>query len=200
MRSHPTAARDRARFGALRTLNLRSAMPTGDEAAARVENWLRSKQVEISGEVLIITGRGAGSIGGVSVVKERTTRVLSRLRRLGVIQSFGEDTPRSFVIVLAPLRSLLEAPARRKASPPPPRRGLPAISGLKSKTRDRLTYLAERALDSLGVRSASAAQISEEALRQFSILVRSAPPSGDTDWWLDLAISRALREYGDGDR
>lgn len=200
MRSHPAAPRERARFGALRTLNLRSALPTGDEAAARVENWLRSKQVELSGDLLIITGRGAGSPGGVAVVKERTTRVLTRLRRLGVIQSFGEDTPGSFIVTLAPLRSLLEAPTRRKSTPPPARRRAPIIAGLGEETRKRLAYLAERALDSLGVRAVSAAQISEEMQRQFSILARSTPNSGDIDSWLDHAITRALREYSDTDR
>jgi hypothetical protein len=200
MRSHP-AARDRARFGALRTLNLRAALPTGDESAARVEGWLRSKQVEMTGEVLIITGRGAGSIGGVPVVKERTVRVLNRLRRVGVIQAFGEDTPGSFVVTLAPLRSLLEAPARRSTpAPAHPKRSVAGLHGLSEKTREQLRYLAERALDGLGVREVSPEQVNEEMLRQFSILVRSAPPSGDANAWLDFAITRALSEYGDSDR
>jgi hypothetical protein len=200
MRSPSAAARERARFGPLRTLNLRSSMPTGDESAARVESWLRSKQVELSGEVLVITGRGTGSIGGVPVVKERTMRVLNRLRRLGVIQGFAEDTPGSFIVMLAPLRSLLEAPARRKTSTPAATRRGPNISGLKTQTRDRLSYLAERSLNALGVRSPSAAQVSEEMQRQFSIIARSAAPNADADWWLEHAISRALREYGDSDR
>lgn len=175
-------------------------MPTGDESAARVEGWLRSKQVELSGDVLVITGRGANSIGGVPVVKERTIRVLTRLRRLGVIDSFGEDTPGSFIVTLAPLRSLLEAPMRRKTSPPSAVRSTSSIAGLPAKTRDRLAYLAARALDALGVRHPSVDQINQEMQRQFTILVRSAPPSGDTDWWLDHAIGRALREFGDDDR
>ena len=51
---------DEVRFGALRTLNLRLSMPTAHEAAARVEQWLRQHQVQQSGEVLVITGRGNG--------------------------------------------------------------------------------------------------------------------------------------------
>lgn len=148
----------------------------------------------------MITGRGAGSIGGVPVVKERTMRVLSRLRRLGVVQGYAEDTPGSFVVMLAPLRSLLEAPARRKASTTSVSRRTPDIAGLKTKTRDRLSYLAERSLSALGLRNPSADQVTDEMQRQFSIIVRSAAPNVDTDWWLEHAIGRALGEYADSDR
>lgn len=200
MRPTPAGARERSRFGPLRTLNLRSSLPTGDESAARVENWLRSKQVELSGDVLVITGRGAHSIGGVPVVKERTIRVLTRLRRLGVIRSFGEDTPGSFIVSLAPLRALLEAPARRRSSQHSAARRSANIAGVRAETRDRLAYLAERSLVALGVRNPSVEQVKEEMLRQFSIIVRSAAPSSDLDSWLDLAVRRAIEEHGDGDR
>ena len=59
-------------FGPLRTLNVRASKLTGQDSAARVEAWLRSKQVELTGEVLVITGRGAGSLDGIPVVKEAT--------------------------------------------------------------------------------------------------------------------------------
>src|SRR5258705_116075 len=39
---------DEARFGAARTLNLRESLPTGAEAARRVESWLRQHQVQQS--------------------------------------------------------------------------------------------------------------------------------------------------------
>ena len=120
----PAAAFERVRFGPLRTLNVRASKLTRQESAARVESWLRSKQVELTGEVLVITGRGAGSLDGIPVVKEATQKVLNRLRRLGVIESYGEDTPGSFIVSLAPLRSLLEAPARRRN--PAPRTNPPA--------------------------------------------------------------------------
>jgi hypothetical protein len=199
MRHGELAALERARFGPLRTLNIRVSMLSGEESARRVEAWLRSKQVELSGDVLIITGRGAGSFGGVPVIKESTIRVLNRLRRAGVIQSFGEDTPGSFVVQLAPLRSLLEAPARRKAPPPPISSSAPGISGLSPETRERLRYLAGRALDALGVKTPSNSQVSVEMERQFSLIARTAPNGVDADRWLDSAISRALLEYAEYD-
>src|SRR4051812_33539577 len=61
---------DEVRFGAARTLNLRASLPTASEAAARVDSWLRQHQVQRSDEVLVITGRGNNSEGGVSVVRE----------------------------------------------------------------------------------------------------------------------------------
>lgn len=194
------ASLERARFGPLRTLNVRASMLTGEESAARVEAWLRSKQVELTGDVLVITGRGAGSLGGIPVVKDATRRVLNRLKRLSVIVSYGEDTPGSFVVTLAPLRALLEAPARRSTPAPPPSRRKPSILGLKAETRDRLRYLAGRAIDALGVKGASESQLNSEMERQFSMIARTAPAGADADKWVDSAISRALREYAESDR
>ena len=201
MRSRQPTSLERARFGPLRTLNVRASMLTGAESAARVEAWLRSKQVELTGDVLVITGRGSGSPDGIPVIKEATRRVLSRLRRLGVIQSFGEDTPGSFVVALAPLRAMLEAPARRRTPAPPlsARRG-PGIQGLKRETRDRLRYLATRALDALGVKDPSEGQVAEEMARQFTMIARTAPSGVDADKWVDSAITRALREYAESER
>lgn len=194
------ASLERSRFGPLRTLNVRTSMVSGEESARRVESWLRSKQVELKGEVLIITGRGTGSIGGVPVVKEATQRVLARLRRAGVIRAFGEDTPGSFVVQLAPIRSLLEAPKRREKSHQASPRKASSIQGLRPETRDQLRYLAGRALDGLGVQKATESQINVEMERQFSLIVRTAPSGVDTDKWLQSAISRALIEYAESDR
>ena len=200
MRPRQPDALEPLRFGPLRTLNVRSGLLSGDASAARVESWLRSKQVELSGEVLIITGRGAGSLGGIPVVKEAARKTLSRLRRLGVIESFGEDTPGSFVAVLAPLRSLLEAPARRRSARQPPARKSPSIRGLRPETRERLRYLASRAIEALGVKSPSEAVLEAEMARQFSMIARTAPAGVEADRWLDGAITKALREYAESDR
>ena len=174
-------------------------MLTGAESAARVEAWLRSKQVELTGEVLVITGRGAGSVGGIPVIKEATRRVLNRLRRLRVIESFGEDTPGSFIVALAPLRSLLEAPARRRTPTRAPTRKTAGIQGLKRETRERLRYLAIRAIEALGVKEASDGLVAGEMARQFTMIARTAPQGVDADKWVDGAISRALREYTESD-
>jgi hypothetical protein len=189
---------ERLRFGPLRTLNVRSSRLTGQQSAARVEAWLRSKQVELAGEVLIITGRGLGSLGGVPVIKEATRRVLTRLRRLGVISAFGEDTPGSFVVALAPLRSMLEAPARRRTPSTVPRTDQ-NIHGLTRETQERLRYLASRALDALGVKDASEDLIEGEMARQFSLIARTAPSGVDANRWVDDAVGRALREYTEFD-
>ena len=61
---------DEVRFGAQRTLNLRESLPTAEDAVARAESWLRQRQVDRADEVLIITGRGNQSEGGISVVRE----------------------------------------------------------------------------------------------------------------------------------
>jgi hypothetical protein len=145
MRSRQPTSLERVRFGSLRTLNVRARMLTGVESAARVEAWLRSKQVELSGEVLVITGRGAGSLGGIPVIKEATRRMLNRLRRLGVVESYGEDTgllhrcPRSAAFV-----------ARGASAPCPPLRPRKnRASRVEGETRER-PATATRSIEALG--------------------------------------------------
>jgi hypothetical protein len=201
MPSRLPGALERVRFGPTRTLNVRAGKYTGEEAATRVEAWLRSKQVELTGEVLIITGRGAGSVGGVPVIKNATTRVLNKLRRNGVISSYGEETEGSFAVQLAPLRSLLEAPARRRfPEPPQTRRRVPSIQGISPETRERLHYLASRALESLGVKEASEEQVNREMMRQFSVIAAAWSGGMDTNAWIDAAIRKAIRDYAESDR
>src|SRR5690242_6933186 len=97
---------DEARFGPQRTLNLRESLPTAEQAIKRTDSWLRQAQVARAGEVLIITGRGRGSEGGVSVVRESVNSQLHVLRRRGVVRAFQEHTPGSFVVTLAPISEL----------------------------------------------------------------------------------------------
>src|ERR671939_558816 len=114
-------ALDEAKFGAARTLNLRATLPTVADAMARAEQWLRMKQVEGAGEVLLVTGRGKGSPGGVSVVREAILKLLRTLKRRGVVASHAEHPAGSFVVALAPMRALLDAPRRKRdAAPAPP--------------------------------------------------------------------------------
>lgn len=196
--SQGSSALERLRFGAARTLNLRSRLPTAPEAAARVESWLRSRQVELEGEVLVITGRGRNSIGGVPVVREATRRVLVRLRRAGVVQGFVEDTAGSFVVALAPLRALFDAP-RRRGTPASQLSGKPpSIRGLRAETASQLRHLSALALDSLGVSAPTDAVLEMEMQRQFSLLARALPPSADVERWFERAIVRAIREHEDG--
>jgi hypothetical protein len=200
MQARPATSLERHRFGAVRTLNLHAGKFTRAEAAARVEAWLRAKQVELSGDVLVITGRGAHSLGGIPVLKNATQRVLSRLRRLGVVESFGEENAGSFVVGLAPLRSLMEAPARKRSPIPAPGRAEPPIHGLTADTLERLRELASRAIEALGVKKATEGQVTREMLRQFGVLVRAAPAGTAVDSWVAAAVLRALRDYEDSDR
>jgi hypothetical protein len=103
---------DEVRFGAQRTLNLRESLPTPEDAAARTEAWLRQRQVDRAEEVLIITGRGNQSEGGVSLVRDAVVRLLHVLKRRGVITGHQEHTPGSFVVTPAPLSALWESPRR----------------------------------------------------------------------------------------
>src|SRR5437762_6429556 len=171
---------DEARFGAQRTLNLRESLPTPEDAAARAEAWLRQQQVDRAEEVLIITGRGNRSEGGVSVVREGVLRLLHVLKRRGVVASHEEHTPGSFVVTLAPVSALWESPRRnrgRGVAPPPPTP--PSLDDLDAETRILLRNLAERALEGLGVKD-TATFLQGEMLKQFGAIaatVASAPPA-----------------------
>lgn len=193
---------DEAQFGSANILNVRDQLPSSAEATRRAEAWLRTRQVERVGEVLIITGRGKGSPGHVPVIREAIHKLLLRLRRAGVVQELREHTSGSFAVTLAPLRALFEAPRRHRdasASSPP----LPApatLSGLEPATRTLLRHLAERSLDSLGLARPDTPQIETEMARQFSLLTQGTALAGRSEEQLRLAVARALREYEDLDQ
>jgi hypothetical protein len=186
---------DEARFGAARTLNLRASLPTGHEAATRLERWLRQHQVQQSGEVLVITGRGNNSEGGISVVREASIRVLHELKRKGVIEGFSEHTPGSFVVALATMKAMLDAPGRRRQQTPPPTPAAPpTLDALSDETRQALRVLAERSLDALGVRDRTPF-LEGEMLRLFGSLASTVPAGPDRERRLRTAIRAAMSEY-----
>ncbi|HEU4721052.1 MAG TPA: hypothetical protein VFS59_06785 [Gemmatimonadaceae bacterium] len=185
---------DEVRFGPARTLNLRQALPTGTEAAKRVEAWLRQHQAQGSGELLVITGRGNNSEAGIAVVREAALRMFHELRRKGVVNDFAEHTPGSFVVTLAPLSAMLDAAQRRRipdtlAPPPEP----PTLAALDEVTRQQLRILAERSLDALGIRERGAF-VESEMLRLFGVLASGAGSGPDREARLHAAIERALSE------
>jgi nucleotide-binding universal stress UspA family protein len=189
---------DEARFGSERTLNLRASLPTPDEATRRADAWLRQQQLAQPGDVLVITGRGKGSHDGVSVVREAVIRLLHSLKRKGVVASHQEHTPGSFVVTLAPLHALLEAPHRqrdaRRTPHPPPAPQPSSLEALQPQTRELLRDLAERALDHLGVHERGPF-IEGEMLRQFGMLAAAIPEGADREKRLREAIGRAMGEY-----
>ena len=183
---------DEVRFGAARTLNLRESLPSGAEAARRVDAWLRQKQVERSGELLVITGRGNNSESGIAVVREATLRVFHELRRKGVVQDFAEHTPGSFVVTVAPVQQVHDSTSRgRDVLPPPP--VPPTLSALDESTREQLRKLAERSLDALGVRERQPF-VENEMLRLFGELAARVGSGSDREAKLQAAIARALEE------
>jgi hypothetical protein len=200
-RASVQAAFDAVRFGPTRILNLREALPSGAEATRRAEGWLRAKQLERAGEVLVITGRGNSSVGGVPVIRMQVVRLLASLRRRGVVSDVTEHTAGSFVVRLAPLRALFEAPARnREQHETPPLATPQTLRALSGETQLVLRTLATRALESLGMQAPSAAMISSEMERQFALLSRGVPASGDAEAVLRNAADAALEEYDAADR
>lgn len=193
---------DEVRFGKSRTLNLRESLPTAAEAVARAEAWLRQQQVQHSGgdgpaEVLVITGRGNNSEGGVSVVRSAIEGLIHRLKQRGVVQRHEEHTAGSFVVTLAPVKELWTAPAPRQTVAEPPPSDPPALDALDRETRRLLRQLAERSLEQLGVRGDRDRFIEGEMVRQFSALsaTLAATGSGEREKFLRAAIRRALEEY-----
>ena len=187
---------DELRFGAERTLNLRESRPTAEEAARRAEAWLRERQVQHAGEVLVITGRGKGSEGGISVVREAIVRLLASLRRRGVVETVQEHTAGSFVVELAPLSALLSAGRRRRdVTPAPPAPDPAALEGLEPETRRALRDLAVRALNHYGLRDSAPEFVRREMQRQFERLAPGVPEGADRERRLRDAIRTAAEEY-----
>ena len=183
---------DEVRFGPARTLNLRQSLPSGTEAARRLDAWLRQHQVQQSGELLVITGRGNNSESGIAVVRETTLRVFHELRRKRVVEAFTEHTPGSFVVTLAPVAASIDVGSpRRETLPPPPEP--PTLTALDETTLQQLRILAERSLDALGVRERGPF-VESEMLRLFGVLASSAGSGADREARLREAIERAMSE------
>src|SRR5438874_4956677 len=186
---------DEARFGNGRILNLRESLPTAAEAVARAEAWLRQQQVQLSSgkaaEVLIITGRGNNSEGGVSVVRSAIEGLIRRLKQRGVIASHQEHTPGSFIVVLAPVHALWDAAPRSRVSEPAVAvSDPPALEALDSETRKLLRQLAERSLEQLGVRGDRDRFVDGEMVRQFNALAASLAATNEREELLRTAIRR----------
>ncbi|MCC6769602.1 MAG: Smr/MutS family protein [Gemmatimonadaceae bacterium] len=205
MRRRPAIqqAFDEARFGATRSLNVREPMLSGAEAVRRAEGWLRTKQVEQAGEVLVITGRGNNSPGQVGVVRDEIHKLLGRLRRAGVVAAMSEHTSGSFAVTLAPLRALFDAPARsrdghqgRQRHPTPRYPG--SLAGLTPETLARLRQLASVTLESLGFAVVDDAYVQAEMERAFTLLTRAGGHQL-SEASLCAAIERALLEHEDLD-
>jgi len=192
---------DEAQFGNGRTLNLREALPTAAEAVARTEAWLRQQQVQLSSregeaEVLIITGRGNNSVGGVSIVRSAVEGLIHRLKQRGVVARHREHTPGSFVVALAPVHELWNATDRSAANQTPTAApDPPSLEALDPDTRSLLRQLAERSLEQLGVRGDRDRFVHAEMLRQFSALAATLAADQHREDRLRAAIRRALEQY-----
>jgi hypothetical protein len=160
-----------------------------------VESWLRAKQVERAGEVLVITGRGNASEGGVSVVREAVGRRITALKRRGVVTSLQEHTPGSFVVRLAPVTALFDG-AQRKREPRQQERPRDprVLQGLDAETRRLLRLLAERSLETLGAPNLDGSFVVDEMVRQFTALAPTLSADGDRELQLRSAIRLALSE------
>lgn len=190
---------DEARFGSARTLNLRALQPTAMQATVMAEQWLRAKQMEGFRELLVITGRGNRSIEGYSPVRESIVKLLPSLRRRNVISAFAEHTPGSFVVTVAPVRALFEAPKRRRESTPPTPAATPVeLKALDPETQRVLRELAATALSSLGILAPTRAMVEDEMCKQFAHLSAALPAGPDKDALLQQAAQRALEEFEAG--
>jgi len=195
--THIQKAFDEVRFGPSRTLNLRESLPTADEARARADSWIRAKQVEHAGELLVITGRGKGSEDGVAVVRQTILALFPSLRRRNVITKWEEHTAGSFVVTLAPVSAMFEAPRRRReravALPVPE-----SLSALSPDTLNLLRELAAASLMMLGVHDAERF-VESEMTTKFSKLTAALSGAEDPEAELRAAIRLALEELNESE-
>ncbi|MEO8945745.1 MAG: hypothetical protein ABI338_04535 [Gemmatimonadaceae bacterium] len=195
--THIQKAFDEIRFGPSRTLNLRESLPTAEEARARADSWIRAKQVERAGELLIITGRGKGSEGGIAVVRQTILALFPSLRRRNVITKWEEHTEGSFVVTLATMAAMFEAPKRRRE------RAIVAVvpeslSALSPDTLRLLRELAVASLMMLGVHD-SERFIESEMTNKFTKLTAALSGAEDPEEELRAAIQHALEELGESE-
>jgi len=187
-------ALDEASFGPARTLNLRASLPTAAEATARAESWLRERQMSQQGDVLVITGRGKSSDGGIAVIKPAVERLLFSLRRRGVVTEWREHNEGSFVVSLAPVTALFEAPRRnRQPADPAPIPG--ALGGLEPATLELLRTVAVRSLAELGVPAPTRRFVEDEMLAIFSKISTAVGASSGREESFRVALRHALADF-----
>ena len=188
---------DEAQFGPADTLNLRESLPTVADARYRVEQWLRERQISQAKKVLIITGRGNSSPDNVSPVRKGVHELFPSLRRRGVITEWKEHTAGAFVVSLAPITALLDAPRRRRERESTVMPATPqSIEGLEQRTIDLLRRLAERSLEVLGVKVPDKF-IEAEMLSRFNSLAAGIQSGSDGEQRLREAIIAALEQLDD---
>jgi len=187
------SASDELRFGPKRTLNLRERLPSAADAVRHADNWLREHQVRGSKEVLIITGRGSHSAGGTAVIRPAIEKLLFSLHRRGVVKSHSDYNPGAFCVRLAPLRELIDAPARRRERRDPANSPI-ELHGLTRETIGLLRELAERSLDALGV-SPDDTRIEDEMHRHLRAMAPALPAGPDMEEYLRSALRSAMSEY-----
>jgi hypothetical protein len=185
---------DAVAFGPAKTLDLHGVASAAD-AVVRAEAWLRERQVSKAGTVLLITGRGSRSAGGVSVLRPAIEKLLSRLRRQGVVLRARAHGEGSLTVALAPVTALFDAPRRARGARDAPAGaagpGEALYAGLSGETLSALRMLAERVLDDLGAHAGrEPALVEAEVHRQLSVLVRALPAGEDAD----RALQRIARE------
>ena len=187
-------ALDEAAFGNERTLNLRELLPSAAEARARTETWLRARQVTRPEEVLIITGRGNQSSGGVGVIRKEILGMMPALRRRGIVESWREHSPGSLVVKLAATSALFAAPKRRRgAIADASKVEDTSLSGLEPETATMFRQLALRNLDNLGVNHETEF-VRKEMQRIFSTLMGAMPNGERNEEKLRSSIRNALEE------
>lgn len=187
---------DELRFGAERTLNLRTHQPSREQAVKRTENWLRERQMSRAKEALVITGRGNNSPDGVSVVRESIVQLFASLRRRGVLEEVIEHTPGSFVVTFAKLSAVRDAAQRARNPHEAPPRDPAGLAALEPSTRTLLRQLAQRSIEELGV-EATPGFVEQEMLVQFGAAAAGVPEGPDREARLREVLHAALHEYDD---
>jgi hypothetical protein len=186
---------DEAEFGPKNSLNLRDSLPSAADASFRTEAWLRERQVSGARVVLIITGRGNQSPGGVSLVRKAILDLLPVLRRRGIVSEWREHSPGSLVVKLEPITALLNAPRRKRDRESEqqqiadPR----ALAALDKSTFQLLRLLAIRSLEGLGVHDTEKF-VEAEMLAKFDSLAASIPQGEGSEQRLRKAITTALEQ------
>ena len=186
---------DEAQFGAKNSLNLRDSLPSVADATYRTEAWLRERQVSGAKKVLIITGRGNQSPGGISVVRTAILNLLPTLRRRGVVNDWSEHSPGSLVVTLGPIAALLNAPRRKRDRDSAQHAVIDpqALTALDSGTLKLLRLLSIRSLENLGVRDPEKF-VEAEMLAKFNSLAGSIPAGEGSEGRLRKAIAAALEQ------
>jgi hypothetical protein len=164
----------------------------------RAEAWFREQQATVGGEVLLLIASGDSLDESTRADREAVLLLMYSLRRRGVVAAYAERRAGAFMVELAPVSAMVNAPARgrrtRMKTAPPAAQNIPSLTDLDPESLALLGDLATRALEGLGIVHTEEF-LADEMSRQLGAIAGALSRATDSGAALRAALKLALDQH-----